>query len=161
MKRSVLAAVLVMLTMSLSLHAQEKLNLKPWAGTWIYNFDKSTHDEESANKMKRVFELYGTTGMKFTRDATSAHGEPQHSVYIVKTFDGTEYKAEGSTTGGGVSYRQIDDHTLECISKSPNGNVMKQVLVLAKDGNSFVLTESGQYGNGKIADHYSYFERQK
>ena len=96
--------------------------------------------------------------MKFTRDATSAHGEPQHSVFIIK-FDGKDYHAVGQTTGGTQAYRRIDDHTLECISKSPNGNALKQVMVLAKNGKSFVLTETGTYGNGKKANHYSYFER--
>ena len=160
MQRRVIPIVLALLVMSVGLHAEEKLNLDRWVGTWVYNFDKSTHDEESAVKMKRVFELYGTTGMKFTRDAINAHGQPQHSVHIVKTFDGKGYTAEGNPNGGTVSYRQIDDNTLECISKSTNGTSMKQVLVLAKDGKSFVLTETGKYGNGKTANHYSYFEKQ-
>jgi hypothetical protein len=129
-----------------------------WTGTWKYNYDKSTHDEESATKMTRTHERVGDR-MKFTREAISAHGEPQHSVYIVK-FDGKDYHAEGSPTGGTVSYRRIDGNTLECISKSPNGNSLKQVLVLAKDGKSFVLTETGKYGNAKVANHYSFFEKQ-
>ena len=158
MRRSFFAITLAMLAVSVGLGAAESPNYDAWVGTWKYNYDKSTHDEESANKMTRKHERAGD-GMKFTRDAISAHGEPQHSVYIVK-FDGKEYHAEGNPTGGTVSYRQIDRNTLECISKSPNGNSLKQVLVIAKDGKSFVLTETGKYGNGKIANHYSYFEKQ-
>ena len=157
-QRRVFAIALAVLAVSASLSAAPG-SYDQWVGTWVYNYDKSTHDEESATKMTRKFEAVGNDGMKFTRDAISAHGETQHSEYIVN-FDGKDYHAVGETSGGTQAYRRIYSNTLECISKSPNGNSLKQVMVLAKDGKSFVLTETGKYGNGKTANHYSVFEKQ-
>src|SRR5262249_1134530 len=127
-------------------------------GTWVYNYDKSTHDEGSAKQMTRVFEAVGDDGMKFTRDAIGPHGDKQHSVYIIK-FDGQDYHAVGQTSGGTQAYRRIDSSTIECISKSPNGTSLKQVMVLSKDGQTFVLTETGKYGDGGTSNHYSVFEK--
>ena len=162
MQSRVLAVAFAMLTVSGALIGAQAPANSPyaqWVGTWVYNYDKSTHDEESAVKMTRVFEAVGDDGMKFTRDAISAHGEKQHSVYVIK-FDGKDYHAVGETSGGTQAYSRIDDHTLQCISKSPNGNSLKQVMVLSKDGKTFVLTEIGTYGNGKTSNHYSVFEKQ-
>src|SRR3954469_81403 len=101
----VFTIALVVLAVSMSLSAAPG-PYDQWVGTWVYNYDKSTHDEESAIKMIRKFEAVGSDGMKFTRDATSAHGETQHSVYIIK-FDGKDYHAAGATTGGTQAYRRI------------------------------------------------------
>jgi hypothetical protein len=158
MQRRMFVIALALLAVSATLSAAPG-PYDQWVGTWVYSYDKSTHDEESAVKMTRVFEAVGDDGMKFTRDAISAHGEQQHSVYVIK-FDGKDYHAVGQTSGGTQAYRRIDSNTLECISKSPNGNSLKQVMVLAKDGKSFVLTETGKYANDKISNHYSVFEKQ-
>ena len=156
--RVVTTVLLAVLAVSTSLSAAAG-PYDQWVGTWVYNYDKSTHDEGSATKMTRKFEAVGNDGMKFTRDAIGARGDAQHSVYIIK-FDGKDYHAVGQTSGGTQAYRRIDSHTLECISKSPNGTSLKQVMVLSKDGKSFVLTETGKYGDGNTSNHYSVFEKQ-
>ena len=153
MRQRTLSIGFALLFVSAVLHAADD----PFAGTWKYNFAKSTHDEESAVQMTRLLEPFDG-GMKFTRDAIDAKGKPLHTVYIIK-FDGKDYPPEGGA-GPTNAYRRIDRSTLECIVKFPGGNVMKQVLVLSKDGKTFTLTESGKYQSGKPANHFSVFEKQ-
>jgi hypothetical protein len=154
MRMKLLSICFALLFIVTGVHAADD----PFAGTWIYNYDKSTHDKESAVKMKRVLEPFDG-GMKFTRDAIGADGKPSHTVYIIK-FDGKDYHAEGNPTGPTNSYKRIDANTMECTVKSPNGKVMKQLLVLSKDGKTFRLTESGNYASGGVANHVSVFEKQ-
>ena len=145
---------LVLLFISVGLHAADD----PFLGTWKYNYAKSTHDEESATQMTRKHELAGG-GMKFTRDAIDAHGKPSHSEYTIK-FDGKDYFANGGSSGPSQSYKRIDRYTIECHVKFDAEHSLKQVMVMAKDGKSYVLTETGQYANGKVSNHYSVFEKQ-
>ena len=145
---------LALLFVSAGLHAADD----PFLGTWKYNYAKSTHDEESATQMTRKHELAGD-GMKFTRDAVDAHGKPSHSEYTIK-FDGKDYPPAGGGAGPTQAYKRIDRYTIECHVKFDAEHSLKQVMVMAKDGKSYVLTETGKYANGKPSNHFSVFEKQ-
>jgi hypothetical protein len=154
--RTRISSIVLLLGFILTPHAAHAAD-DPFVGTWKYNYEKSTHDEESAHQMTRTHEPVGK-GMKFTRDAIGADGKPSHSVYIVK-FDGKDYPPVGGK-GPPMSYRRIDRNTLECVVKLDGSKQLKQVLVLSPDGESFKLTETGNYQSGKPSNHYSVFEKQ-
>ena len=158
MKRTILGIALMMLFVTAGLHSADDPKTDPFLGTWKYNYAKSTHDEESATQMTRKHELAGD-GMKFTRDAIDAHGKPQHSEYTIK-FDGKAYRPSDGAPGPLQTFKRIDRYTIECHVKFDAEHSLKQVMVMAKDGKSYVLTETGQYANGKLSNHFSVFEKQ-
>ena len=158
MKRSIVLLALIMLFVSAGLRAAPIPKDDPFLGTWKYNYAKSTHDEGSSTQMTRIHEVEGD-GIKFTRDAVDPQGKPAHSVNIM-IFDGKFRPPAVGGAGTMQSFKRIDRNTIECHVKFDAAHSLKQVMVLAPDGKSFTLTETGTYANGKVSNHYSVFEKQ-
>jgi hypothetical protein len=87
----------------------------PHMGTWKLNEAKSTLNPEASKFTTSVYAPAGDR-VKITLDGFDKDGKPVHNEWTGK-FDGKDYPVTGDPRSDMLSYRKIDDHTLELTVK--------------------------------------------
>jgi 4-carboxymuconolactone decarboxylase len=127
-------------------------------GTWRLNEAKSTFSP-GAPKVTTVVFAPVETGVKATIDGVDAEGRPAHNEWTGK-FDGNDYPAASGPAAGTRAYRSIDDRTLEFTSKSGGSITLTGRIVVAADGRSCTVTESGMDAKGRPFSITAVFDKQ-
>ncbi len=127
-------------------------------GTWKLNEAKSKLAPGTGKNSTVVYEAAGDD-VKVTVDGTDADGKPTHNEWTGK-FDGKDYPVTGDATSGALSYKKVDDHTLEFAgNKGGKGTISGRVVVSA-DGKTRTVTTSGTDAKGNKVSSTAVYDKQ-
>jgi len=127
-------------------------------GTWKLNEAKSKISPGAAKNNTVVYEAAGDN-IKCTIEGVDGQGNPTHIEWAGK-FDGKDYPLTGDPGGDSRAYKQINDRTVEGITKR-NGKVSSTSrIVIAADGKSRTVTTDLTGVDGKKSHNVWFFEKQ-
>ena len=116
-------------------------------GTWKLNEAKSKMGAGAPKNNTVIYEAAGDS-VKVTIDGTAPDGTPTHSEWTGK-FDGKDYPSTGNPNEDMRSAKQINDRTLEVVSKKGGKVVLTARVVVSADGKSRTVTVNGPDQEGK------------
>jgi len=127
-------------------------------GTWKLNQAKSKIDEGIPKNDTVTYAAAGDS-IKVTIEGTAVYGTPTHSEWTGK-FDGKDYPVTGSPTEETRSYKQIDDHTLQFVSKRGSTVVLSGRIVVSADGKTRTVTATATDAQGKKLTGTAVYDKQ-
>ena len=145
--RIILVANLIgVLAVSYALLAQSQESL--W-GTWHLNLAKAKYDPPvppPKSNAKKYEPWQG--GVKATQDVVTATGEKRH-MEVTGKFDGKDNPVVGQSDNDSYAFKKIDDHTYEVTGKKGGKVAQVSKIVVAADGKTRVVTQSGTNAKGE------------
>ena len=129
-------------------------------GAWTLNVAKSKYSPGPPPMSEtRVYEAFGTGGVKATFNRVGAKGEKTTITYSAM-YDGTDYKYVGSPDADSITLRLVNENTTEAVLKL-TGKVMQTTkAVVSADGRTRTLTTSGVNAKGQKVNNTVVFDRQ-
>jgi hypothetical protein len=117
-------------------------------GTWKYDAAKSKFDPASAAYKSRTVKIEAAgEGIKVAVEGEGADGKAQSYSYTAN-YDGKDYPITGSPVADAVSYKKVDDNTLEGTNKKGGQVVSNVTVVVSKDGKTLTVTSKGKNDKG-------------
>ena len=136
----VIANVAGVLAVAVALVAQ---NTEALFGTWTVDVSKSKYSPGPAPKSNtKKFEPW-KGGFKATQDMVTAKGDKIHVQLIGKT-DGKDYPVSGSPDADTIAIKKVDAHNYEVIQKKDGKVVQNGKMVIAPDGKSRTIAQTGE-----------------
>ena len=127
-------------------------------GTWKLNESKSKLASGAPKNETVTYEAAGDS-IKVTIDGTESDGKARHSEWTGK-FDGKDYPATGNPSEDMRSAKQINDHTLQVVSKKDGKVVLTARVVVAPDGKTRTVTVTGTDAQGKKYKSVAVYDKQ-
>ena len=150
-----LAALISTLYLATSVFAAQN----PHLGTWTLNEAKSTLTPGTSKYTRVVFADAGER-VHVTIEGVTADGRPTRNEWT-GAFDGKDYPVTMDDRAVGTrAYTKIDDRTLEFISKTGGRITLTGRIVVASDGKSWTVTESGADPHGTRFSIQAVFDKQ-
>ena len=130
----------------------------PQLGTWKLNEAKS---KIAAGAPKFTTVMYESVGgsVKVTVDGVDGDGKPLHSEWTGK-YDGKDYPVTGDANSDMRSYRKISDRTVALTGKKGSNVVISGRVVVAADGKSRTVTQTGTDSKGKKFGSTAVYDKQ-
>ncbi len=130
----------------------------PQMGTWKFDEAKS---KVPAGFAKNTTVTYVTDGdnVKGTAIGTDANGKPQQTEWTGK-FDGKDYPLTGDHTADTRSFKMVDEHTLEMVTKKSGKVTNSGSIVVSPDGKTRTLHVTGTDASGKKVSSVSVYSKQ-
>ena len=153
MKLKTIAAIL-----ALSLVAGAICFGSPQMGTWKLNEAKSKLDPSMGKNSTVTYDPAGDK-IKVTVDGTDAQGKPTHNEWMGK-FDGKHYPVTGDPSSDQRSYKQVNDHTMDIMTRKGGKLVATGQIVVAADGKSRTIKISGTTAKGKKFHSMGVYDRE-
>src|SRR5262250_3214799 len=118
----------------------------PQMGTWKLNEGKS---KIAAGSPKNNTVVYAADGdnVKVTVDGTGADGKATHNEWTGK-FDGKDYAVMGAPPQDMLSYKKINDRTMELMVKKDGKVMTSGRIVVSTDGKSRTVTTTRTESDG-------------
>jgi hypothetical protein len=156
---SVILTSLLMTVLVVTAGAQ---SMQAWLGTWKLNLAKGVNRVGIAAKPPTsnttVLEMVNGV-MRITSDAVNSDGQKTHTVTMA-AFDGKEHPVEGALLPTTRTFKWVDDHHYEWVTKV-NGRVTTTTrLELSRDGRTQTLITTGKSPTAQQVDNTSVFEKQ-
>ena len=153
----VVASMAAVLIAAVGLLAQSQESL---LGTWKMNAAKSKYSPGPAPKSNMAkWEAY-QGGVKLTADIVPAQGETQHWEASGK-FDGKDNPVKGNNPDGDtVAFSKTDARTYELVQKKGGKTTVNAHIVVAADGKTRIVTQTGKNGQGQTINHSQFYEKQ-
>jgi hypothetical protein len=151
----VLVNAAAVLAVAITLVAQSEA----FFGTWKVDLAKSKYSPGPAPKsnMKKYEPYKG--GLKATQELVDAKGQSKH-VEVVANLDGKDYPAMGNADADSYAFTKIDGHTYQ-VQQKKNGKVtITSKMVIAPDGKSRVVTQSGTNAQGQPVNNTIFWLKQ-
>jgi hypothetical protein len=130
----------------------------PMMGTWKLNEAKSKLGPGAAKNITVVYEAAGDS-IKATIDGVDGTGNPTHFEWTGR-FDGKDYPLTGDPTGDTRAYKQINEHTIEGITKKDGKVTGSSRIAIAADGKSRTVTTDLTDSAGKKIHNVSFYDKQ-
>ena len=127
-------------------------------GTWKLNESKSKLSASAPKNETVTYEAAGDS-VKVTIDGTAPDGKATHSEWTGK-FDGKDYPSTGNPNEDMRSVKQIDDRTLQVVSKKEGKVVLTAHVVVAADGKTRTVTVNGTDAQGKKYKAVAVYDKQ-
>jgi hypothetical protein len=121
-------------------------------GTWKLNEAKSMFAPGAAKNNTVVYQAMGDQ-VKVTIDGTTGSGAPLHAEWTGK-FDGKFYPLTGDPKVDERSYKRLNGHTLEGVSKKGGKVVSTTQIVVSADGKSRTVTSTQADSKAKTVAVY-------
>ena len=150
--------VLAFLALPVALGAQAP---DPWMGTWKLNIAKSTYSPGPPPMTPIVssWESLGGGQFKQSQDGVDAKGQKVHNEVVLR-FDGADYPFTGTLQPTTRSYKRIDARSFEYVVKV-NGKVTStNLVVVAPDGKTRTITQTGVNAQGQPIKNVMLWEKQ-
>jgi hypothetical protein len=137
-------------------------SMQAWVGTWKLNLAKGVNRvgtrAEPPTSNTTVLDMMNGV-MRITADAVSGDGQKTHTVTMA-AFDGKEHAVMGAVLPTTRTFKWVDDHHYEWVTKV-NGRVTTTTrLELSPDGKTQTLVTTGMSAQAQRVDNTSVFERQ-
>src|SRR5262245_44417279 len=131
----------------------------PMVGTWKLNLSKSTYIPGPAPKSAiNKFEPW-EDGMKATMDMVDGQGKNIRSETTVK-FDGKDYLIKGSPIADAVSVKRANEREMDIVWKKGGKVTMTGKSVIAADGRTTTLTQTGTAPQGHAVHNVAVYDNQ-
>ena len=118
-------------------------------GTWKLDDAKSKFPPGATKNQTVTYEASGDQ-IKVSIDGTTADGKSYHSEWTGK-FDAKFYPLTGDPNNDERSYKKMNDHTMEGVSKKGGKVTSNTRIVVAKDGKSRTVTSTNSKGEKTVA----------
>ena len=159
--RSILTAGLLATFISVPFNAFAQ-SMEHWvaSGTVKRNNASSKFDPGPAPTTVATARFETVNGItRLTNDGVNAQGEKTHTVVMVQ-FDGKEHAVEGAAMPATLTFKWIDDRTIQWITKV-NGQMMRTTHdVLSRDGKTHTATTIGLNAQGQMFYNVAVWEKQ-
>lgn len=130
----------------------------PLMGTWKLNEAKSKIPAGAHKNTKVVYAQSGDE-VTITVDGLDPSGKAVHHVWTGK-MDGKEYAAKGSDIHNTRAYTKVDAHTVTYTVNNHGKNIGHGKVVVAADGKSRTVTETGTGADGKELKTTAVYDKQ-
>jgi hypothetical protein len=127
-------------------------------GTWKLNEAKSKLSPGTTKNNTVVYEASGDN-IKCTIDGVDGQGKPSHLEWTGK-FDGKDYPLSGDPNANMRSYKKINAHTTEGITKKDEKVTGKSRIVVSADGKSRTVTTDLTDAAGKKTHSVTVYDKQ-
>ena len=128
-------------------------------GTWKLNIAKSKFSPGPALKSQTLtIEAWGEDGVRFAADGVDAEGKPMHWEFQAK-YDGKDYPFKGNPDADSIAYKRIDANTVEASTKLKGKPTGLTRVVVAKDGKTRTLTQTGKNAKGQDVNNHLVYEK--
>lgn len=130
----------------------------PFSGTWKLNLSKSKLPPPLPQSQTVRVEA-DSKNIRILEEIVSDKGE-RTRISVDAKFDGKDYRLTGSPVADTVAYQRVDRYTIKGIGKKAGTVVMKETVVVSKDGKTLTGTYSGTDPTGKQITGIAVFEKQ-
>src|ERR1039458_6417118 len=127
-------------------------------GTWKLNEAKSKLAPGATKNQKVVYEAAGDQ-MKVTIEGTTADGKSLHIEWTGK-FDGKFYPLTGDPNNDERSYKPLNGHTLEGVSRKGGKVTSNTRIVVSADGKSRTVTSTGVNSKGVKVNTVAVYDKE-
>jgi hypothetical protein len=127
-------------------------------GTWKLNEAKSTFPSGATKNQTVVYQAAGDQ-MKVTIEGTTADGKSVHIEWTGK-FDGKFYPLTGDPNNDERSYKPLNGHTLEGVSRKGGKVTSNTRIVVSADGKSRTVTSTGVNSKGVKVNTVAVYDKE-
>ena len=129
-------------------------------GVWKVNLAKSKYSPGPAPKSATITTTAtADSGFKSVTEAVPATGAPTKSEVTWK-FDGKDYPVMGNPNTTSQSYTKVDATHYTVVSKAGGKVTVTAKVVLAADGKSRTVTQTGMDAQGKPVNNVIFYDKQ-
>jgi len=130
-----------------------------WVGTWKLDAAKSTYSPGPAPKSQTLKFETTPAGIKLTSDSVDAQGKAIQGGYVSK-FDGQDVPWAGNPDADVASPKRINDNSYENTWKKGGKVTVTAKAVVAADGKTLTITQTGTNSQGKTVNNIAVFNSQ-
>lgn len=127
-------------------------------GTWKLNRAKSKLFRWMGRNDTVLYQWFPFE-RKVTIDGVDAHGRPMHSVWE-GDFDGKDAPVTGDPSSDSRAYTEINDHTLDFVSKKGGKWVANGRVLISEDGKSRTVTTISRNRKGHRVRSVAVYDKQ-
>ena len=149
-------AMLVPALAALALLAQTQ---EAFYGLWKVDLTKSKYSPGPAPKSNMKKYEPWQDGFKTTQDVVTGKGEKVH-LEVVAKLDGKDYPAKGSPDADTFAFKKLDARTYEVTQKKDGKVTIVAKMVVAPDGKSRSIVQTGKNIKGEPVSNQIYWDRQ-
>ncbi len=132
------------------------MSILDFNGTWKLNLTKSDIPPITKSQVLTI----RTDGLKVSMTEELINDKDEHLIIsLTGSFDGNENKVSGTAFADTVSFRWIDQNSIEGIAKKDGRVCVKEKAVLSDDGNTVSVTYLSFDKNGNSVKYSGCFER--
>jgi hypothetical protein len=157
MKRGVLASVAVLGALFLS--SSMAAAADHWLGSWKLDPAKSSYGKGPAPKSQTLKWEAAGAEIKFVSDGVDADGKATHSAFT-SNFDGHDVAYTGNPNADTASPKRVDADNYTNTWKLKGKVTVSAKVMVAKDGKSLTVTQSGTDAKGEAVNITAVFDRQ-
>ncbi|MCU1334765.1 MAG: hypothetical protein JWO19_346 [Bryobacterales bacterium] len=128
-------------------------------GMWKVDVSKSKYSPGPAPKSNMKKYEPWQDGFKATQDMVTAKGEKVH-VEVVAKVDGKDYPGKGSPDADTYAFKKIDARTYEVTQKKDGKVTIVSKMVVAPDGKSRTINQTGKSAKGEPVNNLIYWDKQ-
>ena len=128
-------------------------------GLWKVDMNKSKYSPGPAPKSNMKKYEPWKDGFKATQDMVTAKGEKVH-VEVIAKVDGKDYPGKGSPDADTYAFKRIDAHSYEVTQKKDGKVTIVAKMVVAPDGKSRSIVQTGKNAKGEPVNNTIYWDKQ-
>jgi len=151
--------VVVMLVPALAALALLAQSQEAFYGIWKVDVSKSKYSPGPAPKSNMKKYEPWQDGFKATQDMVTAKGDKVH-VEVVAKVDGKDYPGKGSPDADTFAFKRIDARSYEVTQKKDGKVTIVSKMVVAQDGKSRTITQTGKSAKGEPVNNQIYWDKQ-
>ena len=151
--------VVVMLVPALAALALLAQSQEAFYGLWKVDMSKSKYSPGPAPKSNMKKYEPWKDGFKATQDMVTAKGEKVH-VEVIAKVDGKDYPGKGSPDADTYAFKRIDAHSYEVTQKKDGKVTIVAKMVVAADGKSRSIVQTGKNAKGEPVNNTIYWDKQ-
>ena len=151
--------VVVMLVPALAALALLAQTQQAFYGLWKVDLNKSKYSPGPAPKSNMKKYEPWKDGFKATQDMVTAKGEKVH-VEVIAKVDGKDYPGTGSPDADTYAFKKLDARTYEVTQKKDGKVTIVAKMVVAPDGKSRSIVQTGKNTKGEPVNNQIYWDRQ-
>jgi hypothetical protein len=151
--------VVVMLVPALATLALLAQSQEAFYGLWKVDISKSKYSPGPAPKSNMKKYEPWQDGFKATQDMVTAKGEKVH-VEVIAKVDGKDYPGKGSPDADTYAFKRIDSRGYEVTQKKDGKVTIVSKMVVAPDGKSRSIVQTGKTTKGEPVNNTIYWDKQ-
>ncbi len=151
--------IVVMLAAALATVALVAQSEEAFYGLWKVDMSKSKYSPGPAPKSNMKKYEPWQDGFKATQDMVTAKGDKVH-LEVAAKLDGRDYPAKGSPDTDTFAFKKLDARTYEVVQKKDGKVTITAKMVVAPDGKSRTITQTGKNAKGEPVNNQIYWDKQ-
>jgi hypothetical protein len=151
--------IVLMLVPALAALALLAQTQEAFYGLWKVDMSKSKYSPGPAPKSNMKKYEPWKDGFKATQDMVTAKGEKVH-VEVIAKVDGKDYPGSGSPDADTYAFKKLDAHTYEVTQKKDGKVTIVAKMVVAPDGKSRSIVQTGKNAKGEPVNNQIYWDKQ-